>query len=408
VARPLVKEDSRGIPLVVDDPSHEMLVGLSPPQPVTGFVLTQRKENPLVETLISAKDIDPENGTILAVWRYGAGKSVALTTDAGRKWASKWTGSEEYDKFFSQMIRYAMRPVNEEGKFNVATDVKDGQVRVVVTALDKNDEFLNFLNMSGAGTGPEMSTIDIQFRQDAPGRYVAEFPADKAGSYLLAINTGQTNAAPLLAGVTVPYSAEFRERETNQALITTLASTKPAGGQAGKVIQGPLEKDKTAIDRLVASTDTFRRTLQKAMSSRDFWPIFLLIATCIFLADVFIRRVTVHFYWVMPALAYAYSRVRGIQPEAPPDERLARLRNRKAAIASQIDERRAATRFEPVMEDVGAPPRDIAEVLADASGGSTSAPSAPRPTAAQSQTPQSEEDTYTERLLKAKKQAKGK
>ena len=163
-----------------------------------------------------------------------------------------------------------------------------------------------------------MSTIDIQFRQDAPGRYIAEFPADKAGSYLLAINTGQTNAAPLLAGVTVPYSAEFRERETNQALITTLASTKPVGGQAGKVIQGPLEKDKTAIDRLVASTDTFRRTLQKAMSSRDFWPIFLLIAACIFLADVFIRRVTVHFYWVMPALAYAYSRVRGIQHRSRP------------------------------------------------------------------------------------------
>src|SRR5205085_7113491 len=177
VARPLVKEDSRGIPLVVDDQSHEMLVGLSPPQPVTGFVLTQRKENPLVEVLIRAKDIDAENGTILAAWRYGAGKAVALTTDAGRKWANKWTGSEEYDKFFSQMIRYAMRPVNEEGKFNVATDVKDGQVRVVVTALDKNDEFLNFLNMSGAGTGPEMSNLDIQFRQDAPGRYVAEFPA---------------------------------------------------------------------------------------------------------------------------------------------------------------------------------------------------------------------------------------
>src|SRR5439155_18097836 len=332
---PLVTEDSKGIPLVVDDPSHEMLVGLSPPKPVTGFVLTSKKENPLVEVLIRAKDIDPENGTILAAWRYGAGKAVAFTSDAGRRWANSWIGGEEYDKYASQMIRYAMRPVSEEGKFNIATDVKDGRVRVVVTALDKNDEFLNFLNMSGAGTGPEMSTIDVQFRQDAPGRYIAEFPADKAGSYLLAVNTGQTNAAPLLAGITVPYSAEFRERETNRALITTLASTKPAGGQPGKIIEGPLVKG--AVDRLVAQVDTFRRTLAKALSSRDFWPIFLLIAACIFLIDVFIRRVTVHFYWVMPALAYAYNRVRGRQQEAAPDERLARLRNRKATIASQID-----------------------------------------------------------------------
>jgi hypothetical protein len=250
-----------------------------------------------------------------------------------------------------------------------------------------------------------MSTIDMQFRQEAPGRYVAEFPADKAGSYLLAINTGQNNSAPLLAGITVPYSAEFRERETNRALITTLASTKPAGGQAGRVIEGP-PLVKGAVDRLVAQVDTFRRTLAKAMSSRDFWPIFLLMAACIFLIDVFIRRVTVHFYWMMPALAYAYNRVRGVQPEAPPDERLARLRNRKAAIASQIDERRAATRFEPVVDE--AAPRDYEQVLSDASAGGADAASAPRPVApAQSQGPKTEEETYTERLLKAKKQAKG-
>ena len=259
--------------------------------------------------------------------------------------------------------------------------------------------------MSGAGTGPEMSTIDIPFRQDAPGRYVAEFPADKAGSYLLAINTGQKNAAPLLAGITVPYSAEFRERESNQTLITTLASTKPTGGQPGKIIEGQLAKG--AIDRLVASTDTFRRTLAKAMSSRDFWPIFLLIAAGVFLADVFIRRVTVHFYWVLPTLALAYNRVLGRQPEAPPDERLARLRNRKAAISSQIDERRAAARFEPVADDNVGQPRDYEQVISDASaGGAANAPLRPV-SQPQTQTPQTEQDTYTERLLAAKKKAKG-
>jgi uncharacterized membrane protein/Mg-chelatase subunit ChlD len=405
VARPLVKEDSKGIPLIVEDQSHEMLVGLEPPQPVTGFVLTTRKENPLVEVLIRAKDIDAENGTILAAWRYGAGKTVALTTDAGRRWASSWTAGEEYDKFFSQMIRWAMRPVNEEGKFNIATDVKDGQVRVVVTALDKNDEFLNFLNMSGAGTGPDMGNVDLQFRQEAPGRYVAEFAADKSGSYLLAINTGQTNAPPLLTGISVPYSAEYREREPNQGLLTTLASTRPAGGQPGQLVQGRLEKG--AVDRLVASVDTFRRTLAKAMSSEDFWPIFLLIAALIFFLDVFIRRVTVHFYWVTPALAYAYNRVLGRQQEPARDERLERLRSRKAAISSQIDERRASARFEPVADELSAQPRDYEQVLTDASGGSAG-PSAPRPAAPdQSQTPQSEQETYTERLLAAKKKAKG-
>jgi uncharacterized membrane protein len=404
VARPLVKEDPKGIPLVVEDQSHEMLAGIGPPQPVTGFVLTTRKENPLVEQLIRASGVDEENGTILAAWRYGAGKTVAFTTDAGRRWANSWTASDDYDKFFSQMIRWAMRPVNEEGKFTIASDVKDGKVRVVVTALDKNDEFLNFLNMSGAGSGPEMDTIDMQFRQEAPGRYVSEFPADKAGSYLLAINTGQANAAPLLTGITVPYSAEFRERQSNEVLISTLASMKPTGGEKGKIIEGELAKG--AIDRLVASVDTFRRTLAKAISSEDFWPLFLLIAAGIFLIDIFIRRVTVHFYWVMPALAYAYNRVRGRQQEEVRDERLERLRNRKAAATSQIDERRAAARFEPQVEEGFSEPRDYEQVISDASGGGSAA-APPRPTSsAQESTPQTEQDTYTERLLAAKKKAK--
>jgi hypothetical protein len=78
-----------------------------------------------------------------------------------------------------------------------------------------------------------MSSIELPFRQEAPGRYVAEFPADKAGSYLLAVNTGQVNAPPLLTGITVPYSAEFRERESNEALWDAGRWRPPGAGRAG-------------------------------------------------------------------------------------------------------------------------------------------------------------------------------
>ena len=48
-----------------------------------------------------------------------------------------------------------MRPVNEQADYSIATDVKDGKVRVVVTALKKDGEFLNFLHMSAVGTRAE-------------------------------------------------------------------------------------------------------------------------------------------------------------------------------------------------------------------------------------------------------------
>ena len=78
----------------------------------------------------------------------------------------------------------AARPAIKENSRS-STDVQDGKVRIVVTALDKDDEFLNFLDMSASVAGPDMKPIDTKIRQVAPGRYVGEFDAKDAGSYLL-------------------------------------------------------------------------------------------------------------------------------------------------------------------------------------------------------------------------------
>jgi hypothetical protein len=351
----------------------------------------------------SPKPGSPENSTLLAGWQYGAGKTVAFTSDAGKRWAKEWPEWDGYGKFYSQMVRWAMRPVNESGKFTIATDVKDGKVRVVVTALDNNDEFLNFLDMSGAGTGPDLKSVQVPIRQEAPGRYVGEFPVDKSGSYLLAISPGKGNA-PLLAGVTVPYSAEFRDRETNLPLLSTLAKVQPKGGEPGTLIQGELKKG--SVDQMVAAVDTFRRTLPKAISSQDVWPVFLLISACLFLADIFVRRVQVNFYWIPAAFAAVRNRLLGRKQEEVDDTRIERLRSRKAAIASQIDERRASTRFEEQYSPTGnAPQRDLNEVLDEAAAGGASREQQ-RPTSSPQGPTEPEQDSYTERLLAAKKRAR--
>lgn len=403
VARPLVFEDPAGFAPGVIDPSHEMLQNITTLPPIKGYVLTTVKENPLVEVLARSPKpgAGPENSTLLASWTYGAGRSAVFTSDAGQRWANDWTQWENYDKFYSQMIRWAMRPVNEEGKFSIATDVKDGKVRVVVTALDKDDEFLNFLNMSGVGTGPEMENVQLSLKQEAPGRYVGEFSADKAGSYLLAISPG-AGKMPLLTGVNVPYSAEFRERETNRALLESLATFKPSGGDKGTVFASDLEPSQ--VNSIVESLDTFRRTLAKAISIEDIWPLLLVIAAALFLFDVFVRRVTVHFYWISPLVMKTWRRLRGQAIEAAADERMERLRGRKAVVNQQMEDRRASSRFEP-SPDATAEGRDLDTVLGDASLSSdrpVSQPGEKKPTAAaESQ----EADSYTERLLAAKKKA---
>jgi len=300
------------------------------------------------------------------------------------------------------MVNWSMRPVAEEGKFSVATDVKDGTVRVVVTALDKDNELLNFLSISGSAVDPEMESVDFLIEQTAAGRYVGEFDATKAGSYLLTLTApnpdsedGDTRPVTIRTGVNVPYSSEFRDRETNVALLNSLAMETPQGGQPGKYIAGSLTPE--GVHELL-TTDTFYHDLAKAVSSQDIWNWLVLLASCVFLGDVFVRRVAVHFYWVAPLIADVRDRLWHREQVPVADQRLERLRSRKETIGAQIDERRASTRFEP------APDADVeGDLLAGEAASATQQSTRAGSSSGVSAEAEKTEETYTERLLKVKK-----
>ncbi len=404
VARPLIYEPDGGVTPQIVYP-HEMLNGIEGAMPpIKGFVLTTVKENPLVEVSIrSPKPADNVNNTILASWTYGVGRAVAFTSDAGVKWTDTWTGWENYDKFWSQMVRWSMRPSGDQGKFTVSTDYKDGKVQVVVTALDKNDEFLNFLDLSATIIGPDLKTFELDINQTAPGRYVGEFDAPADGNYFVNITApGDPNAedprpSMLMAGVNVPYSQEYRDRESNLALVTALARMTPKDGEPGLIIQGEMAPGK--MDQLLEA-DTFRHNLPKARSSQDVWPLLVLVAACLFFFDVAVRRIQFGLEWARPAVNWVREKVFHREKLEAPDDRLERLRQRKAAVSTSLDERRAAARFEPQPDEQAV---DLDRVVEEVSG---ARPDAPPPRAAPTPTPSSEEeDSYTSRLMKAKQQA---
>jgi uncharacterized membrane protein len=210
LARPLVFQREEGFrPRIVA--RHEIVQEISEPPPITGFVLTSKKENPLVEVLMTSPvPSGDRNNTILASWTYGLGRAVAWTTDTGESsqgWARQWKDWPDYKKFFSKIVRWSMRPVDESQNFMVATDTSDGKVRVMINAWDKDDEFLDFLNMTGSVVGPDMGRRDIDVKQIAPGRYLGEFDAADAGSYMILVNPGR-GKAPIRTGINVPYCAE--------------------------------------------------------------------------------------------------------------------------------------------------------------------------------------------------------
>ena len=125
------------------------------------------------------------------------------------------------------MVRWSMRPAGGSGKFTVATEIADGQVRVVVNALDKNDEFLNFLSMNATAVGPDMKPVPMKIEQTSPGRYVGTLPARDAGSYFVTLSPGH---GP---------SADPRRRD--RALLRRVPRPDPQRRPAGAACRGRAE-----------------------------------------------------------------------------------------------------------------------------------------------------------------------
>ena len=397
VARPLIYEKKDGFDVVVRFP-HEMISGIEEPlPPLTGFVMTTVKANPLVEVeLVAPVSKDEANNSILASWTFGAGRTVCFTSDAGARWAGSWIQWEGFDKLFSQVIRWSMRPVGQQGKYSLATDVEAGRVKVVVTALDKEDEFLNFLDLAGAVVGPDMQPLPLRLEQTAPGRYVGDFDATDAGNYFITLSPG-AGQAPIRAGVNVPYSAEFRDRTTDEPLLEMLAAMEPIGGDLGAVANSGTSGDSEEQLESWLATNVFRSGLAKAESRQGVWHLLVFVAGCLFFFDVLIRRISLNLMWVPPLAAKVRDRLLGREPAPAATQYMDRLRSSKEQVTERIEQQRASARFEP--SEVPVATSEVYDELPD------DLPVQPRvrPSTGGIEEAKAEEESYTSRLLKAKK-----
>jgi hypothetical protein len=119
----------------------------------------------------------------------------------------------------------------------------------------------------------------------------------------------------------------------------------------------------------------------------------------LFVGDVFVRRVTVSLDWLAPVARRLADRLLGRPPRPDVTVTMERLMSRKAAVTSQLEQKRAAFRFEPTPEARG----DVASLEEEMGA----PPAQPRKEKEKtSLAAEREQESYTERLLKAKQKAR--
>jgi Ca-activated chloride channel homolog len=354
-----------------------------------GYVATTAK--PRAETPLFTDKGDP----LLAHWQYGLGRSVAFTSDAKARWAPEWLSWDKYRQFWSQVGQWSLRKLaNSDFTADVTVDKGEGVVQV--EALDRQGDYMNFLNLQAAVLGPKGDRQAIRLEQTGPGHYEARFPTKDVGAYLLNlmdVKDGKVRGSQVV-GTSVNYSPEFNASEPNANLLQRLADS---GG--GKV-----------LDRNLQFVNPFSHDRQKTFQPRDLWQWLLKVALILFVADVGVRRIQIDraewlratttlrrwiFFW------------RGV-PRAPEaDESLAALLARRDQVRAV---RRPVTEAEPVSvtprADLFQPASPVSSPLPGNEGApQDSIPQAAPPAPEQEPTPAEPGSSTTSRLLEAKRRA---
>jgi len=274
VRRSLIQEETSGIPLKLTPTSNEMVKGLDFGNPIFGLVLTTRKQNPQVEVpIVAGKNNDP----VLATWQTGLGKAAVFTSDAHNKWLAGYVGSDQYGKFWSQVVRSVARPPMS-GDFDVQTTQVGDKGKITVEALNRDNAFLNFLNIRGGVLGPDGKSLDVRLVQTAPGVYTGEFDAPQQGTYAVGLRySGNNTGGTLRSGLVVNDSPELRSLRSNETILRQVADRT-----GGRMLP--------AFD--ASAADVFTRVgVKQTASPLPVWDLLLPFLLGLLLLDVAIRRI---------------------------------------------------------------------------------------------------------------------
>jgi uncharacterized membrane protein len=377
--------------------------GFAGPLPLLhGFVRTTAKESSLVKVLIETEQVGEYRFPILAAWQYGLGKSVAFTSDARTipkekpYWDRDWANAPLYARFWDQTINWVLRP-KETGEFLfLTTEQRDGKIRITVTARDADKTPLADVNLKAGITSPGFRVKDdrkseLKFEQKNAGVYEADIPADEVGAHFIAIQAkwtkdGKEYTDNVRAGVSVPYSPEFAETDSNPALLEKIRDI--TGGRSYR-------DDAEALAKAALHAEVFRPTPFAHASLQPLWPWLVFVTGLCLLLDVAIRRIAIQPEAVWAKAVTIWHKLRGQAADEKLPEYIERLKSRKAQVVETIDKKKAAVKFEAATGTAVAEAPTVAPVTP------VETPKKPPPPAKK----EDEEADFATRLMRAKKKA---
>ena len=256
---------------VTPDPVLKELAGRQLPA-LKGFVSTDLKPGATLSLFVNSNG---QRSPILASWKFGAGKTLALTTDASGRWSSLWIQNGVFAPIWDKLIAWMTPQTASEQKFDVALGYHAGRIDIKLTDYSDNAQ-LSARPIDATVIAPDGSRFETLLSQEAPGELSGSIEAPRPGTYNIELKTAHVaNASafpPLAYTVSPAVNAELPRPAPNYGLLEHLASAT-----GGRLNPSPRE--------LAMSRPHFEQTASLS-------PYLVVAAMILLICEALVRRLT--------------------------------------------------------------------------------------------------------------------
>ena len=239
--------------------------------PLKGYVSTEIKPRATMSMYV---DRGGTREPVIASWRYGAGKAMAVTTDASGRWSGRWVLANVFQPLWDRMLAWMTPEMPAEPKIDVALGYNAGRINIKLT--DYSAEPGNAARLvTVLVTRPDGTRTETALTEEVVGELSGSIDAPAPGNYYFEVRSpaGKDKKFPPLAFTVSPsVNAELPRPEPNYGLLEQLASAT-----GGRLNPSPAE------------VSTERATLEHRVSMN---PYLLVAAMIMLIGEALVRRLT--------------------------------------------------------------------------------------------------------------------
>ncbi len=257
---------------VAPDPVLKELAGRRTP-PLKGFVSTELKPGAKLNMFV---DSNGQRVPIIASWNSGAGKTLAITTDASGRWSGNWVRDGSFLPIWDKVLAWMTPPSAPAAQnFSVAIGYRTNRITLNLTNYSEGAASSS-IPLNAIVTTPDGTRFETSLVPQALGEFSGSFAASQPGVYRIELKATHGSSSlsfpPLAYTVAPAITAEVPRPAPNYGLLEHLAAT--TGGRLNP-----------AVSELSMSRPFSEQT-------RSLNPWLILMAMILLIAEALVRRLT--------------------------------------------------------------------------------------------------------------------